>query len=308
MSRAPVLSVVIPTFNNRPVLERCLGAWQRHLGDLPVELLVVEDGCRDDTSALLETISRTPWGERHLRWFHEDDVHELRCVNRGFAEARGTLIMSWQDDMFLECGWLIPELVRLGDRYPDVGLIGLSRGLDFCPLDEPIERWEDLHDRRRLRSTVGVGVGNWWRLQEVDALLVPWVVRGSCLEAVGSMDDAFVPTEWADEDLCFRAREAGWHVAVYGYERLQAFQHLGSTTIGRTSTHEHHGWVLPNGQLFYRRWASVIRERHNRRRRTWWRPASPAGWAHTLRHMARAATGRVARRGVRMSVERHDAG
>ncbi len=306
MSAAPLLSVVIPTFNNRPVLERCLGAWQLYGADLPVELLVVEDGCSDDTPAFLDTLSRTAWGSRHLRWFHENDVHELRCKNRGFAEARGSVVVSWQDDMFLECAWLMPELVRLLDRYPSIGLVGLSRGLDFHPIDEPIERWEDLHDRRRVRSTIGVGLGNWWKLQEVDALLVPWAVRCSCLAAGGPMDEAFVPTEWADEDLCFRARQAGWQVAVYSYERVRAFQHLGSTTIGRIPTEEHHGWVLHNGQLFYRRWADAIRDGHDRMRRSWRRPASLGAWTHTLRQFVSAASRRITSPGTNLLVGRHD--
>ena len=83
----PRLTVVIPTFNNVDVLRRCLESWRTH-GGAEVELVVVEDGCRDATPDVLRTLERTPWGERHLRWVHEDDAHELRCTNRGLAEAR----------------------------------------------------------------------------------------------------------------------------------------------------------------------------------------------------------------------------
>ena len=51
--RTPALSVVIPTFNNEAVLQQCLDAWQRFGGEA-VELIVIEDGCRDGTAALLD--------------------------------------------------------------------------------------------------------------------------------------------------------------------------------------------------------------------------------------------------------------
>ena len=84
MTGFPLLSVVIPTFNNAAVLGSCLTAWERYAGDQPVELVVVEDGCRDDTPQLLEDRSRSPWGRRCLRWFHEDNVHELRAFMEGY--------------------------------------------------------------------------------------------------------------------------------------------------------------------------------------------------------------------------------
>ena len=68
----------------------------------------------------------------------------------------------------------------------------------------------------------------------MDAVIRPWVVRRDCLERVGTLDEAFRPTEWDEADLAFRIREAGWKVATCGYERLGAYSHLGSTTIGVT--------------------------------------------------------------------------
>ena len=52
---SPRLSVVIPTFNNLAVLRQAVDAWREH-GGPDVELIVVEDGCRDGTAAFLEEI------------------------------------------------------------------------------------------------------------------------------------------------------------------------------------------------------------------------------------------------------------
>jgi GT2 family glycosyltransferase len=283
----PALSVVIPTFNNEAVLRECLEGWQR-FGGGGVELVVVEDGCRDGTAALLEQACTTAWGARHLRWIHQDDAHELRCTNAGMAIARGPLVMAWQDDMFLRGAWLVPELCATFAAYPELGLMSLSRGLNCAPVDEPIARWEDLVDWRRLQSTIGPAPGNWFRVQEVDAVIRPWVVRRACLDRVGPLDEAFRPTEWDEADLAYRIRQAGWTVATCGYERLGAYYHLGSTTIGAQPSRAYLDRVLRNGRLFHERWDATIAQQHPRLRRTWMRRATPAGWAATAGAMARA--------------------
>lgn len=283
----PSLSVVMPTFNNLPVLRQAVESWRRH-GGSDLELLVVEDGCSDGTAAWLSEYQTTDWGRRHLRWFHEDDAHELRCTNRGIREARGALIAAFQDDMFLEASWFVPELIGTFTAYPPLGLLTLSRGLLCHHDDRPIERWEDLWDWRRLESTIGAAPLNWIRLQEVDAVIRPWIVRRDCLDRVGVLDEAFRPTEWDEADLAFRIRDAGWHVATYGYERIGAYFHLGSTTIGVPSeTYKQR--VLKNGRLFHRRWDETIRQRSGGPRRTWPRVASLSGWAMTAAVAARTA-------------------
>jgi GT2 family glycosyltransferase len=292
MIQSPTLSVVIPTHNNVDVLRRCIAGWRDH-GGPDVELIVIEDGCRDATASFLEETRSTEWGARHLRWIHEDDAHELRCTNAGLTAARGTFVMAWQDDMFLRTAWLVPELLRTFERYSDIGFITLSRGLICVPLDEPIDTYAQLTDWRRLQSTIGASPGNWWRLQEVDAVIRPWILRRACIDRVGILDEAFRPTEWDEADLAFRIREAGWCVATCGYERLGAYVHLGSTTLSASMSPAYLARVLVNGKLFHSRWDSVIAAQHPRNRRTWRRPADAAGWAMTVRQIARHGLARM---------------
>lgn len=288
----PDVSIVIPTHNNAGVLKECLARWERLSGGVRVEVLVVEDGCTDRTPELLAATAATPWGRSHLRWFHEPDVHELRCTNRGFAEARADLLLVWQDDMFVARRWFLPELGRTFRRRPELGLLSLSRGLYVHRVDEPIDRWEDLVDWRRLESTIGRGWLNWVRLQEVDSVIRPWMVRRAVIDRVGPLDPAFRLSEWDEADLCFRIRAAGWAVATHGYERLGAFRHLGSTTI-KTPSEAYKQQVLQNGRLFHSRWQAAIPETSSRRKRTWLRSAPAVAWAWTALQASRYALGRA---------------
>ena len=286
---APNLSVVIPTFNNEAVLRRCLACWKRPAATHGVEIIVIEDGCRDGTRAFLDEESDTEWGQVHLRWIHMNDAHELRCTNAGLAAARAPLVMAWQDDMFVRGEWLVPELLRIFERHTDLALMSLSRGVNHIPLDEPIATWDDLVDWRRLQSTIGPFPGNWFRVQEVDAVIRPWVVRRTCVEMVGPLDEAFVPTEWDEADLAYRLREAGWRTGTCGYERLGGYEHLGSSTLGQLSD-AYKARVLKNGLLFHDRWSHVIERDHARRRRTWGRRMTPAGWLSTVKGILSSVT------------------
>ena len=175
------------------------------------------------------------------------------------------------------------ELLRTFDSYGDLGLLSFSRGLDCLPFDEPINRWDDLQDARRVHSTIGSGPLNWLRLQEVDIVIRPWAVRRACIEKVGRLDESFRPTEWDEADLCFRIRQGGWKTATHGYERLGAYIHLGSTTLNFSDAYK--AKVLRNGRFFFERWQDAIRSGHSRDRRTWWRRATGNGWGWTLRRM-----------------------
>lgn len=285
MIHAPALTVSIPTFNNLDVLTQCIDGWRTHGGE-SIELIVIEDGCRDGTAEYLRGVEATEWGKRHLRWIHQDDAHELRCTNAGIAAARAPLVLAWQDDMFLRVSWLVPELVRTFASYPEIALIALSRGLYCLPLDEPIAEYQDLIDWRRLPSTIGPPPANWFRLHEVDVVIRPWVVRKAVIETVGALDEAFRPTEWDEADLAYRLRSAGWKVATAGYERLGAYFHLGSTTLSKAPSAAYFARVLENGRLFHKRWDATIAAEHPRRRRNWLRKATAAGWIATTARMA----------------------
>jgi GT2 family glycosyltransferase len=287
----PELSVVIPTFNNADVLARCLDCWRTHGTTQPVELLVIEDGCRDRTPDLLAEAASRDWGRATFRWIHTDNVHELRATNLGLRDTRAPLVMTWHDDMFLLCGWLVPELLRTFRAYEDLGLLCLSRGLRFRHVEAPIARWDDVVDWRRNESTIGPSPFNWIRLQEVDGVVRPWVVRRACLDRVGVFDEAFVPTGWDESDLAYRIRQAGWVVAVHGYERDGAYRHLLGTTFNKFGLNLDRD--LANGRLFFTRWADAIRSGEARSTRSWPRRVSPAGLTATL-----TAAGRTLLRGI----------
>ncbi len=104
-SDIPEASVVIPTFNRRAVLERCLTALA-HQTHRNFEVIVVDDGSTDDTIAMLERL-RAAHSALHLRWFvNEINRGANASRNRGTEAARGGIVAFLDSDCVAEPDWL----------------------------------------------------------------------------------------------------------------------------------------------------------------------------------------------------------
>jgi glycosyltransferase involved in cell wall biosynthesis len=90
-ARAPVFSVVIPTYNRAGLLAETLASlWQQRFTDFDV--IVVDDGSSDDTAALLRA------HEPRLRWYRQDHLGPGAARNLGAQHARGEYLAFLDSD------------------------------------------------------------------------------------------------------------------------------------------------------------------------------------------------------------------
>lgn len=115
-------SVVIPTHNRLAMLRRVLFALQDQKDAPDFEIIVVDDGSRDDTPRFLRQ-----WrGARPLTCFRQACQGPGAARNRGVAHARGRLIAFLGDDTLPEPDWLARHAAahrELGQR-PDEAVLG----------------------------------------------------------------------------------------------------------------------------------------------------------------------------------------
>lgn len=92
---APLISVVIPTFNRLPRLKQVLGALSNQsLGNALFEVVVVSDGSTDGTKEYLSGYTARP-----LVYAHQENAGPGAARNRGVHLARGRLILFIDDDI-----------------------------------------------------------------------------------------------------------------------------------------------------------------------------------------------------------------
>ena len=212
---SPALSIVILTWNSRALLERCLAALPAATAPLACEIIVVDNGSRDDTAALLAARSDLVV----LRNRRNRGVAPAR--NQGLRTARGAFVALLDVDTVPAPGAFATLVAHL-EADPAVGLVGPKLVGPDGALQYSCRRFPTLVDKigRRLPE-------RWGRALAEDVELRAWdhaspravdyvigacqVIRRTALDAVGLLDERiFYGPE--DVDLCLRLQHAGWRV------------------------------------------------------------------------------------------------
>lgn len=105
------ISVVVPTYNRRTVLQRSIDALlHQSLPSSAYEIVVVDDGSLDDTAAYLEEKTKTT---PNLRYFRSE-INRGRTTTRniGILAANGDLIVLIDDDIVVD-----PEFLAIHQQY-----------------------------------------------------------------------------------------------------------------------------------------------------------------------------------------------
>lgn len=121
------ISVVIPTFNRRPLLERSLAALagQERDADLSYEVLVCDDGSTDGTEELCTaTAARYPVSLRYVPGTHSGGPSTPR--NHGTMAARGRVVVYVDDDA-VPSRDLVLQHARFHRRHPDPHVAAVGR-------------------------------------------------------------------------------------------------------------------------------------------------------------------------------------
>jgi glycosyltransferase involved in cell wall biosynthesis len=103
-SRAPRITVAIPTYNRADFLRQTLnGILQQNYPRDQFELLVIDNNSRDHTREVVESFAHFSPTPRYLL---ETQQGLDYARNRAIAEARGELIVFGDDDILVEPDWL----------------------------------------------------------------------------------------------------------------------------------------------------------------------------------------------------------
>ena len=115
------LSVVIPTYNRLPILQKCLRALEQQRLEAPIsnyEVVVVDDGSTDETVPwLLHHGGQLP----HVRLVQQDHGGPAEGRNRGVDYARGDVIVFIDSDLVVTEDFLISHARRLDQTWRERG-------------------------------------------------------------------------------------------------------------------------------------------------------------------------------------------
>lgn len=189
-------SVVIPTYNRKPILEKCLRAMEQQViaVDGPItgyEIVVVDDGSTDGTVDWLKThAAEFP----HVRLLEQNHLGPAAARNLGVEAAKGDTIIFIDSDLvvldsFLQCH---AEALMRGRQQYGERVFTYGRVVNTCNFDNPTSEPFKVTDYSRAYFATGnVAIARHW------------------LQEAGLFDTQFTLYGWEDLELGVRLKNLG---------------------------------------------------------------------------------------------------
>lgn len=144
-----LLSVVIPVYNIRDYVERCVRSVLAQ-PDVPLEVLIVDDGSTDDSGAVCDALAAE---DSRVTVFHKPNGGLSDARNCGLCHAQGEYILFMDGDDWLAEN-VCPGLLQMALQTRADVVIGKAHFLR----EEPVmTRWEEAVEKNFTFHTVYTG-------------------------------------------------------------------------------------------------------------------------------------------------------
>lgn len=249
----PLVSVVVPVFNQIQITLQCLRAVVGAAANPEtLELVVVDDA---STEPGVERLRQHPGITCHTNC---KNVGFIGSCNKGASLSRGRYLVFLNSDTLVTPGWLESLLARLEE--PGIGLAGACLQYpDGC-----------------LQEAGGVvfADGSGWNygrgghpddpryLSRRDVHYCSGAALALCRERfhdLGGFDPLFAPGYYEDTDLAMRIRASGARVV---YEPRSVVVHMEGMSAGTDLTQGMKSSQVVNRGKFHQRWQDTLEARH----------------------------------------------
>lgn len=221
---APMVSIVIPVYNQIRYTYLCLKSILEHTGDVSYEVILADDVSTDATEHVQE------FAEHIVVCRNQTNQGFLKNCNRAAKAARGKYIMFLNNDTQVTEGWL-SSLVELIESDESIGMVGSKL----------------VYPDGRLQEAGGIiwsdGSGwNYGRLDDPEKAEYNYVkdvdyISGAAIllskalwEQIGGFDERFAPAYCEDSDLAFAVRKAGYRVVYQPRSKVIHFEGISNGT------------------------------------------------------------------------------
>lgn len=220
----PLVSIVIPCYNQVGYTYACLHSILEHTKDVPYEVIIADDVSTDATAQLDKYASGLV-----IRRNKTNQGFLLNC-NQAAQAARGKYILFLNNDTQVTEGWL-SSLVELIESDPTVGMVGSKL----------------VYPDGRLQEAGGIiwSDGSGWNygrmddpekpeynyVKDVDYISGASIMLSRALwEQIGGFDTRYTPAYCEDADLAFEVRKAGYRVVYQPRSKVIHFEGVSNGT------------------------------------------------------------------------------
>lgn len=247
----PIVSIIIPVYNQFNYTYLCLKSILLHSEDVPYEVIIADDCSTDLTQRIKELVPgvRVARTEKNLRFL-------LNC-NHAAKHVRGKYILFLNNDTQVQPNWLRP-LVELIEREECIGMVGSKLIYPNGKLQEAGGIvWKDgsAWNYGNCRSPE---MPEFNYVKETDYISgAAIMIRRTLWEEIGGFDERFAPAYCEDSDLAFAVRAAGYKVM---YQPQSVVVHFEGVSNGTDTTTGLKAYQVENQKKLYEKWETVFSE------------------------------------------------
>ena len=250
-----LVSIIIPTKNNKKILQRCVESIKKHTSYKNFEIIIVDNNSTDlGTKSYYKSLSCTILN-------YKGSFNFSKMNNYAVKHAKGDFLLFLNDDTkVLEPNWLQEmigvcsqndvgavgaKLVYYDNTIQHAGIVILDTGAGFHPFQNIPE------DSNKNFNLINV-------MRDCSA------VTGACLMTkkeifakINGFDDVF-DVYYGDVDLCLRIIDSGYHV-VYtpSVKMLHEGSHSIIATMGSNYLEQTAHWAVENHFQFIKKWPLI---------------------------------------------------
>ena len=251
-SAQPRASIVIPVHNAFARTYACLASILERTGDVPYEVIVVDDASSDETRQLDRLVS----GVKVVR--HATNKGFIEACHAGAAVATGEYLVFLNNDTFVSQGWLAQLLAPFAERsrQGETGLVGAKL----------------VYPDGRLQEAGGIvfSDGSGWNYGRGDDPSDPRyefqceahycsgcciAIRRELFHELGGFDRRYAPMYYEDVDLAFAVRASGRRVV---FQPGCLIIHFEGGTAGTDTGSGMKRYQVVNQQTFITKWANEL--------------------------------------------------
>jgi len=119
MADNPDISIVIPTYNRKALIQKCLESLSvQSYPKSGYEIIVVDDGSTDGTPDLLESFKSR---YANISWFRQENKGMYPAWNSGSEKARGRILVFIDSDCVVEKSF-VESIASCFSRHPDIAV------------------------------------------------------------------------------------------------------------------------------------------------------------------------------------------
>lgn len=217
------ISVIIPTYNRKNIIKKCLDAlFRQTCANFNFEIIVIDDGSTDGTeNAVKEIILNAPVTLRYLK---QENKGPAAARNVGIKNAHSEIVLFIGDDIIVTETFIEEHITWQTRKYPEENIAVLGHitwypDLKITPFMEYIGK-EGVQFGFKLIKDIENVPYNFFYTSNIS------LKRGYLLNN-GFFDEEFLHAAWEDIELAYRLTKNGLTI-VYNKKAIVYHNHAVS--------------------------------------------------------------------------------